>query len=153
MENLKVTRAHLKNAVEKGNWNLLDKLLEMDASEIDDASLYTDTWGEWWGLLVECIRCQCVEGVKVLLKHGVKKKKGNWGDCIPYTPLEEAEMKKNQIIIDLLKSNERPIYYRKTDPDLPPLTSKDDLTNKQGEIRDETGLSFPFEGLKGFDDE
>ncbi len=149
MENLQVSRAHLKNAVDACNWDLLDKLLEIDASQINDASLYTDTWGEWWGLLVECIRAELAEGVKILLKHGVDKKKGNWGDCIPYKPIEEAEMTKNQQIIDLLKSKERPIYERKTSPELPLLTSKDALTNKQGSIRDETGLSFPFEGLKG----
>ncbi len=71
MEKLKTTRVHLKNAVDNHNWDLLDKLLEIDNSQINDTSLYTDTWGEWWGLLVECIRNEQVEGVKILLKHNI----------------------------------------------------------------------------------
>jgi len=147
MQNLKVTRAHLKSAVDNQQWDLLDKLLEIDTSQINDNSLYTDTWGEWWGLLVECIRSEYIEGVKIVLKYKIKKKRGNWGDCIVYTPLEEAKMKKNQEIINLLKSKEKPTYIRKTDPKLPPLIKKDTIINQQGEIRDTTGLIFPYEGL------
>ena len=50
-----VTRAHLKKACDTRNWDLLDKLLELSERDIDDKSYYTDTWGEWWGLLLECV--------------------------------------------------------------------------------------------------
>jgi len=43
MSNFIVTRAHLKSACDQENWDLMDKLLEIDASKIDDHSLYTDT--------------------------------------------------------------------------------------------------------------
>lgn len=46
------TRAHLKAACEAKQWDLLDKLLEFDATLIDDNALYTDTWGTWYGMLV-----------------------------------------------------------------------------------------------------
>ncbi len=148
MTNLQITRVHLKNAVDNKDWDLLDKLLEIDNSKINDASIYTDTWGEWWGLLVECIRHEYVDGVKILLKHGVKRKKGNWGDCISYSPLEEAKMKENKEIISLLKHKEKPTYSRKTEPKIPLLTTKDEIVNQQGKIRDGSGLAFPLEGIK-----
>jgi hypothetical protein len=137
-----VTRAHLKTACENQNWDLLDKLLEIDKKHIDDNSLFTDTWGEWWGLLFHCIIRNYETGVKVLLKYGANKKKGNWGDCIPLTPIEAAKDKPP--ILKLLKSKQRPIYTRKTDPQLPKsLTKQEKRSNELGEIRDKTGLAFP----------
>lgn len=136
----KVSRAQLKTAVENQQWDLLDKLLETDNSKIDDNALFTDTWGEWWGLLMECIYQDYVEGVNILLKHGASKKVGNWGDCIPETPLQAAE-KKPQIKA-LLTRKQKPEYTRKTEPEIPALSDEEKQINKKGEIRDNTGLMF-----------
>ncbi|OJJ16015.1 hypothetical protein BKI52_35170 [marine bacterium AO1-C] len=137
-----VSRALLKKAVDHKSWDLLDKLLEIDATHINDNSYYTDTWGEWWGLLLECVRHNHVNGVKVLLKHGANKKVGNWGDCLPYTPLEYAQEHKLTEIIQLLSSHQSPTYTRQTEPELPELNDYDKKVNRQGEIRDDTGMVF-----------
>lgn len=137
-----VSRALLKKAVDQKNWDLLDKLLEIDPTHLNDTSYYTDTWGEWWGLLYECTMKGQINGVKVLLKHGGKKKVGNWGDCIPMTPLEYAKENNMSEIIALLSHKNRPDYTRKSDPELPELSDYDQKVNRQGEIRDETGLVF-----------
>lgn len=147
MNDFKVTRAHLKIACEQQDWDLLDKLLEIDNSSINDTSLYTDTWGEWWGLLFQAILSDSVDGVKVLLKHGAKRHVGNWGDCIPISPKELARDKPE--ILALLKNRKRPDYQRKTEPPLPKGESAEEQTiNRHGKIRDETGLVFPFEGIQ-----
>ena len=137
-----VSRALLKKAIDHKNWDLLDKLLEIDPTHINDTSYYTDTWGEWWGLLYECVRKGQVNGVKILLKHGGNKEIGNWGDCIPMTPLEYAKEKKLSEIIALLSTDNSPEYIRKSEPELPELNDYDQKVNRQGEIRDETGLVF-----------
>lgn len=143
---MKVSRAHLKKACDHRDWDLLDKLLELDNSNINDASLYTDTWGEWWGMLLECVYKNHVDGVKVLLKHGAKKSVGNWGDCIPTTPEEEAQSKPE--ILQLLKSKKRPEYIRKREPNIDFIeTEEDKKVNLQGEIRDQTGLVFQVDAF------
>jgi hypothetical protein len=142
MNQFQVTRAHLKNACDLHNGDLLDKLLEIDAKYIDDGAFYTDTWGEWWGLLLECVYDNWADGVRILLKHGANRRNGNWGDCIPITPRQAAADKPE--ILQLLKSKERPSYTRQTDPPLPAEESDADRwINRQGQIRDETGLVFP----------
>ena len=146
MNNFVVTRAHLKNACDQKNWDLLDRLLEINRDHIDDASFYTDTWGEWWGLLLECVTKNHKDGVRVLLKHGANKEIGNWGDCIPISPIEAAADK--PAILKLLTSVETPTYYRTTDPPLPNnLSAEDQAINQQGKVRDETGLVIPIENF------
>ncbi|HRG77438.1 MAG TPA: hypothetical protein PLX69_22955 [Leptospiraceae bacterium] len=39
-----ITRGHLKKAVDTKNWDLLDKLLEIDNTFINDRKYYTDGW-------------------------------------------------------------------------------------------------------------
>ena len=150
MSDFQVTRAHLKSACDAKNWDLLDKLLEIDASRINDNSLYTDTWGIWWGLLMETARLGAVDGVKVLLKHGAKRDLACWGDGIEQTPLEMAQQFPE--IVALLTSTQTPDYVRKTDPPLPQGESPDDAAvNRQGEIRDKTGVLFQTPILKSED--
>jgi hypothetical protein len=72
MAEFEVTRAHLKSAFDQENWDLLDKLLEIDCSRINDNTLFTDTWGDWWGMLVEAVYRRSTDAVSVLLKHGAK---------------------------------------------------------------------------------
>ena len=72
MTEFSVTRAHLKNACDQRQWDLLDRLLEIDASGIDDKSLFTDTWGSWWGMLLECVMQKQIKGVQVLLARGAE---------------------------------------------------------------------------------
>ncbi|MBX7220065.1 MAG: hypothetical protein K1Y36_08970 [Blastocatellia bacterium] len=141
MQPFTVTRAHLKTALDEQNWDLLDKLLEIDKTHLNDNALYTDTWGEWWGLLVEAVRTDSVTGVTILLHHGAERDVGTWGDCIPQTPLELAQDK--PAIESLLRSAAKPDYLRRTDPPLPTgCTPQEQAINRQGEIRDQTGLVF-----------
>ncbi len=49
MTEFQVTRAHLKNALDQGNWDLLDKLLEIDNTPINDNDLFTDNVGRLVG--------------------------------------------------------------------------------------------------------
>lgn len=139
---LSVSRALLKKAVDNKNWDLLDKLLETDSTNINDTSMYTDTWGEWWGLLYHCVIKHQVTGIKILLKHGADKTIGNWGDCIVETPLEYAKERQMHEIVALLSSKETPTYTRQTKPKLPKLPAYDEKVNRQGQIRDSTGLVF-----------
>jgi hypothetical protein len=142
----KVTRAHLKTASDQQNWDLLDKLLEIDSSQINDNSLYTDTWGEWWGLLFETVRRASVDGLKVLLKHGAKRNLASWGDPGGNTPLQAARDKPE--ILALLQAGETPAYRRQTDPPLPELLSPIEMgVNRQGEIRETTGLVFQTDAI------
>ena len=67
MSTFSVTRAQLKTACDENNWDLLDTVLELDASQINDRSMYTDSWGAWWGLLLEVVRHGWVDGLRVLL--------------------------------------------------------------------------------------
>lgn len=144
--NYTVTRAHLKNACDSKNWDLLDKLLEISTKHINDANYYTDTWGEWWGLLLNCVYTDSVDGVRVLLKHGAKKHVGSWGDCIPQTPTEAAADK--PAILALLQAETRPTYTRQTDPALPQQESpQDNAVNRQGVIQEATGLLFQTDAL------
>ncbi len=136
-----VTRAHLKTAFDQQNWDLLDKLLEIDNSRINDNSLYTDTWGDWWGMLAEAARNRSVDGVSVLLKNGAQRDLASWGDGVPFTALDAAEDKPE--IMALLQTLEPPTYVRKTDPPLPSGESPEEqAVNQQGEIRDSAGLVF-----------
>ena len=141
MTDFKVTRGHLKSAVDQENWDLLDKLLEIDNSLINDDSLFTDTWGDWWGMLLEAVYKQSVDGVRVLLKHGAQRNLPRWGDGMSMTPIEAAEDKPE--ILALLQNPEPPIYVRTTEPEVPSAElSKETSVNRQGDIRDATGLVF-----------
>ena len=143
MTEFSVTRAHLKNACAQRQWDLLDRLLEIDASGIDDKSLFTDTWGSWWGMLLECVMQKQIKGVQVLLARGANRGVAMWGDGFMTTPREAAE---EQPEILALLDAETVTYERKTDPELPVgETEKDRAINRQGEIRDGTGLVFPVE--------
>ena len=136
-----VTRAHLKTAFAAEQWDLLDKLLEIDNSSINDNALFTDTWGDWWGMLVEAVRRRSVDGVRVLLKHGAQRDLASWGDGVPFTAFEAAEDKPE--ILELLTSPKPPVYVRQTDPPLPESESAEEqAVNRQGAIRDHTGLVF-----------
>ncbi|MCA9780488.1 MAG: hypothetical protein KC800_27380 [Candidatus Eremiobacteraeota bacterium] len=106
----------IKKAIEEKNWDLLDKLLETDNSKVNDASMFTDDWGEWWAPLYECCLDNQVDGVRVLLKHGAKRKQRAWGDGMCRSPLEVAEEKGYGEIVKLLKSKARPDYVRRSDP-------------------------------------
>ena len=88
-----MSRALIKQAIEERDWDLLDKLLDNDNSHVNDAKLFTDDWGEWWAPLYECCLGDQVEGVRVLLKHGAKRKQRAWGDGMCSSPLELAEEK------------------------------------------------------------
>jgi len=135
-----VTRAHLKNAVDNKDWDLLDLLLETDNSRIDDNSLFTDDWGDWWGMLMQCIFTNKITGVHILLKHGVNTSKGSWGDGIAMSPLEAAE--KYPKILALLKGDIPAEYNRSKDVKLPELTEADLELIKQGENKDKNGFFF-----------
>lgn len=141
MSHFKVTRAHLKTACDQQNWELLDKLLEIDRSQINDNSLYTDTWGLWWGLLHETVMNNSIDGVRVLLKHGAERNLSSCGDGYLATPLEVAEDKPE--ITALLLNSSVPDYVRNTEPSLPESESpQQQPINRQGEIRDQSGLVF-----------
>jgi len=143
MSDYSVTRAHLRNACQEKNWDLLDKLLELDSSGIDDKSVFTDTWGSWWGMLLECCMNEEPDGVRVLLKHGADRTVRMWGDGFITSPEEAAEENRNSEILELLRQ-EKVTYTRKTDPELPDSLSEGDRKfNRAGEIRDATGLVFP----------
>jgi hypothetical protein len=141
MTDFKVTRGHLKCAVDQENWDLLDKLLEIDNSLINDNSLFTDTWGDWWGMLLEAVYKRSADGVRVLLKHGAQRDLARWGDGMSMTAMEAAE--DNPEILALLQNPAPPNFVRKTEPELPSADlSKATSVNRQGEIRDATGLVF-----------
>jgi hypothetical protein len=137
-----MSRGLLKKAVEEKNWDLLDKLLELDNSHVNDNSMFTDTWGEWWSMLYHCVLHNKVVGVKVLLKHGAKRKQRSWGDGMCLSPKEVAEEKGYHKILSLLQSKARPEYHRKTDPEIPEETDKERRVNRQREVANETGLVF-----------
>ncbi len=142
-----VTRAHVKKACDDRHWDLLDKLLELDSTHLNDNALYTDTWGEWWGMLLECVLKDQREGVRVLLAHGADRDLASWGDGIPLTPLEAAQDKPH--ILQLLNSTGKITNRRQTEPTLPTQeTAQDALVNRQGTIRDETGMVFPINDQK-----
>jgi hypothetical protein len=108
---------------------------------IDDNALYTDDWGEWWGMLLECVYRGQPDGIRVLLKHGADKELASWGDCIPISPFEAAQDK--PVILKLLQAETPHDYTRKTDPPLPTKeTAADRALNQQGKIRNKTGLVF-----------
>lgn len=113
-----MSRGLIVKAIRERNWDLLDKILENDNSHINDAKLFTDDWGEWWAPLYECCLGNQVDGVRVLLKHGAKRKQRAWGDGMCSSPLEVAEEKGYHEIVKLLRSKTRPSYQRKTDPEL-----------------------------------
>lgn len=132
-----ISRSQLKAACEQDNWDLLDLLLETDASHLNDKALFTDTWGDWWGLLMEVIYRKSPDGLRVLLKHGANRDTGRWGDSMPQSPLEAAAGEPD--ILALLQDPARPIYTRQTDP---PLPAVDPAFDELGRIRDDTGLVF-----------
>jgi hypothetical protein len=132
-----VSRSQLKAACEQENWDLLDLLLETDATHLNDKALFTDTWGDWWGLLMEVIYRKSLDGLRVLLKHGANRDAGRWGDGIPQSPVEAAEGKPE--MISLLQEPARPFFSRQLDPPLPPV---DHAFDELGRIRDDTGLVF-----------
>ncbi len=145
-----VTRAQLKAACDAHHWDLLDLLLEADSAQIDDPALYTDSWGLWWGLLMETVRNDAIDGVTVLLKHGAQRDLASWGDGMAHTPVDIAQDK--PAILALLQAAERPTYIRATDPPLPDSESPDaGAIDRQGAIRDQTGLVFPTTRLNAPD--
>ena len=117
MTNPTTTRAQLKAACDQQQWALLDLLLERDPTHINDHAVYTDTWGDWWGILLECVYQGHVDGVRVLLKHGADHQIGRWGDCIPESPLRAAE--RYPEILALLSDEQRPTNVRPADPPIP----------------------------------
>lgn len=142
MAEFAVMRGQLKAACEQGNWDLLDKLLEIDRSLIDDDALFTDTWGSWWGMLFEAVRLGACDGVRVLLKHGARRDLPCWGDGLVQTPVELAQ--DQPAILALLLAPQPPDYTRTSDPPLPHSeTPAVQAANRQGQIRDQTGLVFP----------
>jgi hypothetical protein len=147
-ELIAVSRGLIKQAIEERDWDLLDKLLETDNSHVNDAKLFTDDWGEWWAPLYECCLNNQVEGVRVLLKHGAKRKQRAWGDGMCSSPLEVAETRGYQEIVKLLRSKSRPCYVRKSDPPIPPLTVDDSALRDQSEMAEKTGLVFPLENFR-----
>lgn len=133
-----ISRSQLKAACEQQNWDLLDLLLEMNATHLDDNALFTDTWGDWWGLLMEVIYRKAPDGLRVLLKHGARRDTGRWGDGMPLSPLEAAADQPE--ILALLQDAARPTYIRQTDP---PLPAVDPAFDERGRIHDAKGLAFP----------
>ncbi len=140
-----ITRGHLKKAVDTKNWDLLDRLLEIDKTFIDDRKYYTDGWGAWYGLLIECIHQESTIGVKVLVKHGVDKTLGVWGDCEEVDPIQLARERKQDEILGILESSSIPVYERTTNPDIPDLEEKENIVNQRADIADKSGLVFPLE--------
>lgn len=132
-----ISRSQLKAACEQENWDLLDLLLETDATHLDDNALFTDTWGDWWGLLMEVIYRKAPDGLRVLLKHGANRDTGRWGDGMPQSPLEAAEGEPE--ILALLQDPARSSYSRQSDL---PLPAADPAFDELGRIRDDTGLAF-----------
>ena len=132
-----ISRSQLKAACEQENWDLLDLLLETDATQLDDNALFTDTWGDWWGLLMEVIYRKAPDGLRVLLKHGACRDTGLWGDGMPQSPLEAAADQPE--ILALLQDPAKPAYTRQTNP---PLPVADPALDELGCIRDATGLVF-----------
>jgi exopolysaccharide biosynthesis protein len=140
-----ITRGHLKKAVDTKHWDLLDKMLEIDKTFINDRKYYTDGWGAWYGLLIECIHKESLDGVKVLIKHGVDKTLGVWGDCEEVDPIQFAKERKQGEILVILESDASVSYERKTNPAIPDLDDKENIVNRRGDIADSTGLVFPLE--------
>lgn len=94
-------------------------------------------------MLLECVMQKQIKGVQVLLARGANRGVAMWGDGFMTTPREAAE---EQPEILALLDAETVTYERKTDPELPVgETEKDRAINRQGEIRDGTGLVFPVE--------
>ena len=144
---MSITRAHLKKALDSRDWDLFDQLLVIDSSYINDPQVYTDTWGAWWGFLMECIREKSSTGVTILLKHGADRNVGLSGDCESMSPFEAASMFKTDEILTILRSNSTPVYKRTKDSPVPSLNADDVAINKQGEIRDRAGILFQKEIL------
>lgn len=141
------TRAQLVRAVKTASWDLLDRLLAEDSRHLDDNALFGDDWGDWWGMLLQCVYDDEIEGVRVLLAHGARRDLVRWGDAgyPPHTPLEAAlEGRRAPAIVALLQDPQRPLYHRGAmTVTAPEPTCRDAALNRQGEIRDETGLIFP----------
>ena len=143
-----ITRAHFKRAIESQDWDLLDRLLELKPKAIHDNSLFTDTWGEWWGMLMECVLGGHSDGVRILLQHGANPDLASWGDCIPTTPREAARDK--PAMLALIKAGHANRYTRKREPDLNKelqLSPADERVNRAGQIESQTGLSFQPDAL------
>ena len=137
---MQITRAHLRKAVMEGHWDLLDRLLEIDSSAINDNSLFTDTWGLRWGLLMECVRQDQVTGVSILLQHGANRGLSSWGDGQTSSPLSVARDRKNSEIEGLLSGSKVAQYTRFCDPPVPPLDETDQAINRKGELLKSKGL-------------
>jgi hypothetical protein len=131
-----VTRRHLRDACDAKQWDLLDRLLEMDKRAIDDDALYGED-GDHWGLLVECIRNKDEDGVTVLLARGADRTIGIWGDGASYAPVEVAE---GQAGILALLAKDEVAYVRKAEPELP---APDDTLDPETVIRSKVGLVLP----------
>ena len=93
-------------------------------------------------MLYHCCLVNEVDGVKVLLKHGAKRKLNAWGDGLCLSPKQVAKEKGYHEILSLLQSKARPEYQRKTEPEIPPESDRDRAVNRQREVADQTGLVF-----------
>ncbi len=140
------------------NLDLLDLLLEKDDQNINNNSMFTDTWGEWWGLLFQMVLNRSVEGVSLLLKNGAEPPIKNWGDCIEMAPVElahdlldKAENQKDinilKDIIELLQNPDSARYIRKTNPPIPELTDKERAIDRAADVQANTGLRFQDENF------
>ena len=145
MENqFTVERHHLKNACQNSQWDLLDKLLELDNSLVNDNSMFSDSWGQYWGMLYELILRNEVEGIQVLLKHDANPREKSWGDGMNLSCLELAEGKVDILRILKSKGNRSALYTRTSEPEWPMLKSKsDEEFNRKGRLKDKYGLVFP----------
>lgn len=146
----RVARAHVVRAIESRDWDLLDQLLEQDPKHAKDRSLFTDTWGEWWGGLVECVRKGHTDGVRVMLKHGAKPTDSNWGDCCVESAIDIARerLPGGHPIRELLERRMPATYSRHGDRALPELSERDRLMERQAEVAAATGLQFQVDAFE-----
>jgi hypothetical protein len=142
---MKINRIHLKKALDEKNWDLLDLLLEIDNSNINDPSYYSDTWGSYWGLLVECIFHREFQGILILLNHGIDKEIGVWGDGPRVSALEIAKEKKMFDVIDLLNSTNIPKFLRASNPPIPDLNVREKIIDDKFKTNIKNGVVFPLD--------
>lgn len=106
------TAGDLKEALQHRQWDRLDLMLELDPSQINHNSLFSDAQGCWWGLLYECILLESEVGVRILLAHGADPHLRCWGRCPERSPLELARERQLEPIARWLEGSEFPPYRR-----------------------------------------
>jgi hypothetical protein len=145
-----ITVGHLKEACSAANWDLLDYLLELDNAQVNYNSMYTDTWGEWWAMLLDVVYRGEVDGVRILLKHGADPALESWGDCLPRSAREVVTERKMSApdnpswkrMDDLFSGREKAAWSRSCDPKIPPLGEAGRHSNDRQNLADDTGLQF-----------